>query len=183
MKIHEDNYCYESQTDYAAIIAAQKELEDETTWDSGKSLSVEPMETPMDAELRASDPINLIPKEILLDTADNAGIMLTYDGKTECLRDCAMPSLLSTAGISGLGIKRASKSDLAVGLSAFLRAARASSKILLRAGKIAAVVSEQYQYMPGSELLAAVDDLEAEFGKAIFQGGSVSHALTVAEFT
>lgn len=185
MNIYQDEYCkcFTGDMEYAAMKHAQATLEGETQWEENVSgFSVLPLATPMDAEIRANDPLNTIPKEILLDTVDNAGIMLAYEGKEVCLRSCALPSLQATARISGSGITQVEKTQLAIGLTAFLTGARDRSRVLTRAGKVAAVLSAQYEWMPISELLEVCDELETQLGPAQFIGGSISHALTVAQF-
>lgn len=174
---------FNGNSEYDSLKNAQAELESGTKWEDGISgFSVVPLATPMDAEIRATDPTNTIPKEILLDTAENSGIMLAYEGKEVCLRSCALPSLLTTAGISGGGVSRAEKEQLAIGLTAFLSGAREKSRVLSRSGKVSAVLSARYEWMPISELLNICDGLQAQFGTADFIGGSVSHELTVAQF-
>ena len=182
-----DNYYmsfFDGDSEYAALKDAQKELESNSSWDEGiRSMKVHPLETPMDVEILASDPTNHTPKEILLDTSDNSGLRLEYGGKVECLRDCAMPSLLSTAGISGPGVSRTSKGALASGLTSFLTGCREKTQVLIRAGKVSAVLSDRYERMPISELLQICDDLEESFGTMEFQGGMVTHSLTMARFS
>lgn len=185
MKTYQDEFCkcFTGNQEYDAMKQAQLALEGETIWEDGISgFSVLPLATPMDAEVRANDPTNTIPKEILLDTVDNAGIMLAYEGKEVCLRSCALPSLQTTARISGGGISRVEKTQLAIGLTAFLTGARNHSRVLTRSGKVAAVLSAQYEWMPISTLLEICDTLEKQLGPAEFIGGSVSHALTVAQY-
>lgn len=53
---------------------------------------------------------------------------------------------------------------------------------MTRAGKISAVVSKQYEYMPISELLGICEELEDTFGVMFFRGGSIAHDLTTAAF-
>jgi len=137
----------------------------------------------MDVEIKVLDAACAIPKEVLLDTCDNSGLMLRYNGTESCLRDCAMPSLLNTAGISGPGVGRSAKNDLAVGLTAFLRGSRDKSQVLKRCGKVTAVLSQQYEYMPISELLDVCEELEFTFGTMDFGSGLISHDMTAAEFT
>lgn len=168
---------------YDALKQTQAMLERETSWEDGISkFAVMPLATPMDAEVLSLDPTNKIRKEILLDTVDNAGIMLAYEGKQECLRACSLPSLQTTARISGSGISRVDKEQLAIGLTAFLTGARERSRVMTRAGKVAAVLSAQYEWMPISDLLEICDELADQFGPAQFIGGSVSHASTVAQY-
>lgn len=184
MEMYEDCYRKEfGEYDYTEFIREQQKLEDASEWIEGvRDMRVIPMENPMSVELRAADPTNTIKKEILLDTADNAGLMVESLQATECLRDCAMPSLLGTAGFSGPGVFRVDKANLAIGITAFLTGSRAESRLLKRAGKVAAVVSKQYEYMPPTELLKICEDLEQQFGRMEFMGGSISHSMTSAKF-
>lgn len=170
--------------EYEALKAEQIALEAETTWLYGVTapLRVQPLSDPMAAELMFADPKNTISKEILMDTVENTGLMLEYAGQTACLRDCAIPSLLGTAGISGLGIGRTAPDQLAIGITAFLTGSREKSTIMFRSGKVAAVLSSHYHHMPISELLTVCESLENTFGEAKFVGGSISHSMTTAEF-
>ena len=185
MNMTYDNFWQEFQggeNELAALKATQKELEDASTWLTARDLECEALDTPMDVEIRATDPLNRIPKDIMDDTTDNSKLILHYDGQQECLRSCAMPSLFGTAGISGPGISRSAKPDLADGLSIFLRACRDKSQLLYRAGKISAVLSDRYCPIPILETLESCNALEHTFGKARFLGGSIGHDLTTARF-
>ena len=147
MEMYRDAYANYHETSFSELVADQEALERASKWEKASSLSVKPLATPMDVLVRSADPANDIPSEILYDTCENAGIMLEYDGVEACLRDCAIPSLLATAGISGGGVSRVEKEQLSIGLSAFLTGCRSASQILTRAGKVAAVVSARYEYM------------------------------------
>lgn len=185
MEIYQDEFYkgFQGNEDYDAMKQTQFELETLSDWERGISdFAVIALDNPMEVEIRMLDPTNTIPKEVLLDTADNAGIMLVYEGREACLRSCALPSLAATANISGSGISRAEKTKLAIGLTAFLSTARRNSQVLTRAGKVAAIVSADYEWMPISLLLNICDNLQSQFGQAKFIGGSVSHSLTVAQY-
>lgn len=185
MEIYQDEFYkgFQGDSEYDAMKQIQLELESHSEWERGISdFAVTALDNPMEVEIRMLEPTNTIPKEILLDTADNAGIMLVYEGREVCLRSCALPSLAATANISGTGISKAEKTKLAIGLTAFLSTARRNSQVLTRAGKVAAIVSADYEWMPISLLLNVCDNLQNQFGKAKFIGGSVSHSLTVAQY-
>ena len=171
------------ETAYQELRKAQKALEAESTWIPGvQDISIDPLDTPMEAEVRSLDPTNRIPKEVLLDTVDNIGLIAKIDGRPECLRDCAIPSLLSTLDIRGMGVFRPSRPQQAIALTALLTGSRSTSSALLRGGKIAAIVSPKFADMPISELLDITDDLEQYMGTSEFVGGCVSHSTTVAKF-
>ncbi len=184
MKLHEDAY-YESFTagQYGDLKTAQTNLEKETIWESHVSgMEVLPLSTPMDVEVRSLSKTNHIPKEVLMDTQENLGLMLRYNGKEECLRDCAMPSLLSTVEVRGSGVFRPDKERQAIALSALLTGCREFSRVMTRCGKVSAIVSHRYEAMPISELLDICDGLELLFGKAEFYSGCVTHSSTVCQF-
>lgn len=169
--------------EYDKLRDEQKKLEDATTWEEVTTkFQVLPLADPMSVQEKISTTNCTIPIEVLLDTCDNAGIMLSYDGKELCLRDCAMPTLLSTTGIDGSAISRSTKEDLAGGLTYFLRSSREKSRVMYRAGKVSAIYSKQYEYMPISDLLDICDELVDTFGEADFLGGSITHSQTTADF-
>lgn len=176
------SYNGNEEGNFGALKRDQKALEAGSEWIPIGEFSVLPMEDESRIVEYQTAHGNHIPYEVLRDTANNAGLMLSYNGTAMCLRDCAMPSLLNTIGINGDAIRRASKEVLANGLSIFARCARKESKLLLRGGKVCAVLSPHYQTMPISELLEACSKLEKTFGLLCFRGGSIAHDMTVAEF-
>lgn len=184
MKMYED--CYVATfgcNNYAELKAEQKKLEAETSWETDvKSMFLTALDSPMEALSKSTDPANSIPREILFDTAENTQMIINYHGKEVCLRDCAMPSLLTTAGISGSGVFRVKARERAAGLTAWLTGSREHSQIMTRAGKVSAILSSRYEYMPISEMLDVCDSLQDSFGPAEFIGGEVNHAMTVAQY-
>ena len=172
--------------EYDSLKQSQATLDAETSWVNEvetKKMKIHPLNTPMDAETLSNDPANTIPKDILLDTVENCGLMVEFLGKKECLRDCAIPSLLSTVAIRGEGVTRPEKEQQAIALTALLTGCRDRSNIMFRSGKVAAVVSQKYEHMPISRLLDSVDALTLYLGTPVFQSGCVSHSMTVAKFT
>lgn len=185
-KLMLDEY-YESfgKGEYSKLISAQRDMEAHTFWEDdivSNQMKVTALADPMDALSKNADPANTIPYDLLYDTTVNAGLMLNYEGKEACLRDCAMQSLKNTAGIDGPGFNRVPKEKLAEGITCFLFGSRDKSKIMTRAGKVSAILSQQYQYMPCTQLLDICDSLQDTFGIADFRGGSICHSMTVAEF-
>ena len=183
-KIYEDSYFLNfSKGEYPDLKKAQADLEAATTWEKDiKTMTVEPMDEPMAAEVYCNTPGKTIPKDILLDTVDNCGLMIAYNGKEACLRDCAMPSLLSTVSIRGEGLFRPVKTQQAIALTALLTGCREYSTVMSRAGKVTAIVSPKYEHMPIPELLNITDDLDQYLGDPEFISGCVSHGITVAKF-
>lgn len=184
--IHLDEY-YRSfkHGQYSEFVAEQAAMESESNWLEGvttKELLLSPLATPMDALAVSTAPGNMIPHEILDDTARNAGLTINHDGTNYCLRDCAIPSLKNTLGIDGPVLSRMEKEDLAKTYNNTIPYARNASKLLIRGKKVSAVLSMQYEYMPGTELLSICDGLQSNFGPATFIGGSICHSMTVAEW-
>lgn len=182
--MYEDSYLSTfGPNSYAEMKAEQKKLEADTSWEPGvKAMVVTAIETPMDAMAKCADPTNTIPQNILMDTVEYTHLILNYHGKEACLRDCAMPSLLSTAGFSGPGLARVVPTQQAISLTALLTGSRESSQVMTRAGKVSAILSAHYEYMPISRLLDICDSLQATFGPASFIGGEVNHSMTVAQY-
>lgn len=169
--------------EFQEFLNAQKELEANSVWIEGvKDLSASAVETGMDVLEILNQTGNQIPKDLLDDTADHSCIILNYDLRRACLRDCGMPSLQKRIGFWGPGYGWVSKNNLAVILTKAFEGVRGTSKLLLRGEKISAVLSESYAYMPVTELLDAVMDLELEFGQAEFLGGAICHDRTHAKF-
>lgn len=180
-EIYEDEYFRGfGPGEYAEMKAYQKELEDKTIWHTNVSeLSVQVSPTPLDAcELIAKG--STIPYEVYDDTYCNSGMMLTYDGMQDCLRSSAIPSVYKKVGIEIH--QKYSTDTIAKVLSILMEERKKSSQIIIRAEKVSAVLSEQYQYMPITELLDICDDLKATFGEANFVSGCVSHNMSTAEF-
>lgn len=169
--------------EYELFLAKQQELEQKSRWICDvDNMSVIPVGDSMEAYSIFRDPKNKIPQDILVDTAENAGLILQYMGQKECLRDCAMSSLQRTVGLTGPGYSWLTKYNLAQMLSYALTGSRSNSKLLLRAGKISAVLSGSYEYMAPTVLLDICKDLEQQFGSMEFMGGSIAHNLTTAKF-
>lgn len=184
MKMYEDIYLASfGPNTYADMKAEQAKLEKETSWEHDiKSMFLTPLETPLDAMAKVSQPTNTIPQDILMDTVENTQLIINYKGKEACLRDCAMSSLLTTAGYSGTGLSRITPQRQAECLTALLTGSRDKSQIMTRAGKVSAILSSRYEYMPISKLLDVCDTLQDSFGTAEFIGGEVNHAMTVAQY-
>lgn len=181
--MYEDNYIATfGPTGYEKLKAEQKELDDNTEWEKVSSqMLFSPLDTPMDVQIKFTSGSNRIPYDLLADTAENAKLLLHYDGKEFCVRDCAMASIERTTK-AGEGVMRADKDDQADILTRLMKKVRGESQVLIRAGKASAILSTRYEYMPITKLLEICDSLQDSFGEAEFLGGEVNHALTVAQF-
>ena len=138
-----------------------------------------------------------IPCSIKLDTAQKgASELMITDGAVifdpqygsqpnyQCLRASAVTSLCETAKINGAALGRLQKPRLEEVINTCLDVARGKSLVLMRRGKVSAILSESvYEIMPQSELLAiTVDKLREKFGEIHFHDGYVSNEYTNAMF-
>ena len=118
------------------FLDTQKELEAQSMWILNvKGMSADAVANDMDVLEYISNPTNTIPKDLLEDTADNSGLVLNYDIRRSCLRDCAMPSLQKRVGLWGPGYNWLSKINLAGMLTEAFTGVRGVTKLLLRAEK------------------------------------------------
>lgn len=169
--------------EYEKLKEEQQELERNSVWESfDGTLIAESCPTPIEALELINKGLTTTPQHIFDDTYNHSQLMLVHNGVSTCLRDCALPSVLNTSGWSGSAAKRTTPHKLAIVLSIGFETARAKSQLLIREGKIAAVVSDDYVYMPISELLKRCEYLELSLGGAHFTAGSISHAQTFAQW-
>lgn len=182
-KMYTDGYARSfGKAHYDDLKNEQNRLEDQTEWlSTTNQITFEPLLGPMEAWAAYSQTGNQQEYELMTDTAENAQLTVSFDGRTFCLRDCAMPSVERTTDAGG-GVMKADKDDQADILTRLMKKARSESKIIIRAGKASAVLSSRYEYMPISSLLEVCDSLENTFGAAEFLGGEISHSMTVAQY-
>lgn len=183
----DDFYLSFSTNEYEELKKSQLCMEQDTVWETdvySRTITLSHLESPLDALGRAieQEPGIPIPQEILSDTALCTSLLVNYNGKTMCLRECAIPSLRRTAGDNGEAFNRAKPKNIAIALTAWLEDAREKSQIMTRAGKVSAIMSSRYVPMPISELLETCDELQDSFGTAEFVGGSITHSMTSAKF-
>lgn len=175
--LYKDNYChfFSGCGNFASFLDTQKEIDSRTSWEKiASGFAIIPV---------IDDNLTDIPSHIITDTRQNMGVMMLYntpDGsiREACIRTSAMPSLLATARCNGTAITEASNEDFATILTLCAKSCREQSNLMLRAGKISAVFSTRYQYMPISRLLDVICNLEAKYGIPEFHNGTISHSMT-----
>lgn len=183
-EIYEDDYYrYFGPGEYEDLKKTQCELEDASSWEVYEgTLVVEASPTPIDAMEEIIDG-STTPQEIYDDTYEHSKLRLIRGLTKTCIRDCAMPSLIATSGVQGPAHKKMPPARLGRNLSDGLEFyARPKNQILVRGGKISAVLSMDYEIMPISKLLEICEYMELTFGAAHFAAGSIMHAQTFAQF-
>ena len=169
--------------EYTEFFAEQKDMDSGGEWIpvTTSKLHFEELQ-PMDAYTKVGDPTNITPLEALLDTANSFGLTVEIDGVMRCVRNCTMPSLLSTIRAKGIGFFDLDANGKAGVFNYFMSVCRNSSRMLMREGKVCAIVSQKYAEMPISDLLIATENLEQYLDQAEFMGGFISHDLTTAKW-
>ncbi|MCL2841452.1 MAG: hypothetical protein FWE05_11870 [Defluviitaleaceae bacterium] len=101
------------------------------------------------------------------------------------LRDCAIPTLLDRARISGTALNHVTRQVFRDIVNECLNVApaNATTKIRIADGKVSAVMSNLYVPLSIPELFTtAMDEISSRFPKNIFAGGSWTHSMTSCEW-
>lgn len=193
-KLYEDEFhrIFEA-TEYTDLKDLTQKMEADTQWivvENGCRFEAIP--DPMTVESICTDPRSPgfgIPKEVLLDTADEChaqlGVHFIDERGAEvmqCIGESAMHSIYSNvAGLKGDGWNKPSPENKAIALNAFVPTAGPIT-VMTESGKVRAMVSGKFQHMPIPELLQITDDLDAYLGVPEFDSGFVDHCVTVCKF-
>lgn len=121
------------------------------------------------------------------DTCENSRLMLLFNGKEECLRNCAFSGLLDTARIRGGCFRDMPVEATSDVINTALKYARGSSLLLHRGEKITAIMSDAsngYRIMEQDKLVdILLDGIKKNgMGNPLFTGGFVDHEFTEATF-
>lgn len=139
------------------------------------------------AQVRGNEKIEA-PLETLTDTIEGSGLLVSDGlGRTYCVRDTALKTILERACVSGAALSRLSREDLATVLNLCLRTGKGDALMLYRDGKVGAIHGgdeKDYSILPISELLAAFTEKNDErFPGSIFDGGYTDPSVTTAEWS
>lgn len=142
-----NNQCLDSYNTTFGTCLAMRDYHEEQAKNSMwrhcrvKDLSVEPLDR--SSPLLATPGVFAagISEEAVRDTADNIGLALHLDGSLYPVRTTAYKSLLDRAKISGSGLTKLSKNELAQVLNTFLKHFSSEALVLVRDEKISAVHS------------------------------------------
>lgn len=170
---------------YDQFIQEQKDLDDPSHkfYVETKGMELKPFDLPTDVLARLSEAGNTYPPEVLYDLVEGSGFAIEVDSRWFPLRECAMPSLKSSAE-PGNGTFWLPKARQASHMTECLQAhpRRSYHRVLISHGGVAAIVSPKYMEIPIAEALGAVENLDIYFGEPKFIQGYVSHSLTTAIF-
>ena len=126
-------------------------------------------------------------QDAIEDTIHHLGLAIKVDKDLYPVRDTAYKSLLDRAKVSGNGLTKLSKEELASVLNTILRHFRSDALVLVRDEKISAVHSgdaADYSVLPIDELLQSLKEkLDDRFPGNIFEEGYSDHALTSASWS
>ncbi len=97
------------------------------------------------------------------------------------IRGTAIPTLCREAKLDGTALGKMDRAAFARVMNEALNVAAGKTLMLERCGKIAALLSEQYEIMPVSDLIRITREVLADrFGELAFQGGTNEHVFTSA---
>lgn len=179
-----DSYSYTavSEDDLVSEVTAMEENSEWRPDIESKELRLEAIESPMVA-MDCSNRYGL-DYDLMQDTEENTKLLLDYWGEKMMVRDTAISTIGSTAGLYGNALGRMGVPLRAETLNNGLSVARGSSLILMRHGKVSAVHSGAeggYQIMPITALLdTSINALSNSFGDIEFREGFNSHGFTSA---
>ena len=127
-----------------------------------------------------------VSSEAVEDSFNNLGLAIRFDQKLYPVRETAYKSLLDRAKVSGSGLNKLTKTELAQVLNTFLSHFRSEALVLVRDEKISAVHSgdeSDYAILPIDLLLGTLQaKLDERFPGNVFDAGYSDHAITSASW-
>ena len=94
---------------------------------------------PLEKEAQNLDAADASMEEILEDTEKNTQLVLKMRGESYPVRDCAIRTILSRAGVNGDGLRKLDKATYAKVVNYCLRVAKGDALIKIADGKVSAV--------------------------------------------
>ena len=149
-----------------------------------KVLRLAPLEKEDDYQ---ADEENL--EEILADTEKNTQLVLKVRGETYPVRNCAIKTILSRAGVNGTGLNKLDRATYARVINYCLKAAKGDALIKIADGKVSAVHGgDRHEYSVLD--MKAVFETTCEYLHTNFKGsrylegsGSYDHSIMSAMWT
>ena len=127
-----------------------------------------------------------VSSEAVEDSFNNLGLAIRFDQKLYPVRETAYKSLLDRAKVSGSGLNKLTKTELAQVLNTFLSHFRSEALVLVRDEKISAVHSgdeSDYAILPIDLLLGTLQaKLDERFPGNVFDAGYSDHSITSASW-
>lgn len=128
-------------------------------------------------------------EEVLADTEKNTQLVLKVRGETYPVRDCAIRTILSRAGVNGTGLNKLDKATYAKVVNYCLKVAKGDALIKIADGKVSAVHGgDRHEYSVLD--MKAVFETTCEYLHTNFKGsrylegsGSYDHSIMSAMWT
>ena len=174
---------------FAELFGYQKQVNDRSTWThcAVNQLHVEPLNRNSSCYPALKEFAPGVSQEAVEDSFNNLGLAIRFDQKLYPVRETAYKSLLDRAKISGSGLNKLTKDELAQVLNTFLGHFRSEALVLVRDEKISAVHSgdeADYSILPIDRLLNVLQSkLGDRFPGNVFEGGYSDHAITSAAWS
>ena len=127
-----------------------------------------------------------LPTEETFETAAEGSMLILHDNNElgashYLIRGIAIPSVCREAKLEGSSLGKMDRITFADVINKAFNVTTGKTLLLVRFGKIAALLSEQYQIMPISDLLRiSKEELRGRFGELRFKYGTNEHAFTSA---
>ena len=173
-------------TSYNELFGYQQQVSSRSQWShcAVNQLHVEPLNHNSSCYPALKEFAPGVSSEAVEDSFNNLGLAIRFDQKLYPVRETAYKSLLDRAKVSGSGLNKLTKTELAQVLNTFLSHFRSDALVLVRDEKISAVHSgdeSDYAILPIDLLLGTLQaKLDVRFPGNVFDAGYSDHAITSA---
>ena len=175
-------------TSYNELFGYQQQVSSRSQWShcAVNQLHVEPLNHNSSCYPALKEFAPGVSSEAVEDSFNNLGLAIRFDQKLYPVRETAYKSLLDRAKVSGSGLNKLTKTELAQVLNTFLSHFRSDALVLVRDEKISAVHSgdeSDYAILPIDLLLGTLQaKLDVRFPGNVFDAGYSDHAITSASW-
>ena len=175
-------------TSYNELFGYQQQVSSRSQWShcAVNQLHVEPLNHNSSCYPALKEFAPGVSSEAVEDSFNNLGLAIRFDQKLYPVRETAYKSLLDRAKVSGSGLNKLTKTELAQVLNTFLSHFRSEALVLVRDEKISAVHSgdeSDYAILPIDLLLGTLQaKLDVRFPGNVFDAGYSDHAITSASW-
>ena len=181
-----DGYFFSTREE-SELIREVGEMEDRSRWIMNVRTSDLALSA-IDGPIHAAEALARfgLPADEALDTAAAGSRLVLHDSSGPgtdhyLVRGSAVPSICREAKLEGSALGKMDRATFARVMNEALKVASGRTLMLERFGKISALLSEQYEIMPVSELLRiSREALTDRFGEIEFMGGTNEHEYTSA---
>ena len=175
-------------TSYNELFGYQQQVSSRSQWShcAVNQLHVEPLNHNSSCYPALKEFAPGVSSDAVEDSFNNLGLAIRFDQKLYPVRETAYKSLLDRAKVSGSGLNKLTKTELAQVLNTFLSHFRSEALVLVRDEKISAVHSgdeSDYAILPIDLLLGTLQaKLDVRFPGNVFDAGYSDHAITSASW-